>query len=212
MNLLYKELRLAAHPNLFIFMFMGALLMIPDYPFCVVFLFGVLGPYITFFYDRETRDTYFTALLPVQKRDAVKGKCMLICFAQLGQLLISVPYAVLRQAIYPDGNSVGIDANVAYYGLGLIMFAVFDFIFLIVFYKTAYKIGRALILALIPFSAIMFLTELAVHTPYLSWLDGTSPANLANQLPILASGAFLYALALILAYMVAGKRFLSVDL
>ena len=64
---------------------------------------------------------------------------MLICFAQLGQLLISVPYAVLRQAIYPDGNSVGIDANVAYYGLGLIMFAVFDFIFLIVFYKILRK-------------------------------------------------------------------------
>ena len=54
-NLLYKELRLAAHPNLFIFMLMGALLLVPDYPFGVVFLFGVLGPYITFFYDRETR-------------------------------------------------------------------------------------------------------------------------------------------------------------
>ena len=119
-NLLYKELRLAAHPNLFIFMLMGALLLVPDYPFGVVFLFGVLGPYITFFYDRETRDTYFTVLLPVQKRDVVKGKCLLICFAQLGQLLISIPFAVLRQVIYADGNSVGIDANVAYYGFGLI--------------------------------------------------------------------------------------------
>ena len=57
-NLLYKELRLAAHPNLFIFMLMGALLLVPDYPFGVVFLFGVLGPYITFFYDRETRCSY----------------------------------------------------------------------------------------------------------------------------------------------------------
>ena len=52
-NLLWKELRLAAHPTLFVFLFMGALLLIPAYPYCVVFFFGCLGPTLTFVYGRE---------------------------------------------------------------------------------------------------------------------------------------------------------------
>ena len=48
-ELLYKELRLAAHPNLYVFMLMGMLLLVPSYPFGVVFLFGLLGPYISVF-------------------------------------------------------------------------------------------------------------------------------------------------------------------
>ena len=42
-ELLYKELRLAAHPSLYVFMCMGALLLIPAYPYSVVFFFGCLG-------------------------------------------------------------------------------------------------------------------------------------------------------------------------
>ena len=99
-ELLYKELRLAAHPNLYVFMLMGMLLLVPSYPFGVVFLFGLLGPYISVFYDRETRDTYFTVLLPIKKADVVKGKCALFTFAQLGQLIISVPFALLRPLLY----------------------------------------------------------------------------------------------------------------
>ena len=42
-NLLYKELRLAAHPNLFIFTLLGALVIVPAYPYGMVFLFGCLA-------------------------------------------------------------------------------------------------------------------------------------------------------------------------
>ena len=47
-NLLYKELRLAAHPTLYIFSLMGILVLVPNYPYTVVVLFGCLASYITF--------------------------------------------------------------------------------------------------------------------------------------------------------------------
>ena len=66
-NLVYKEFRLAAHPTLFTFMLMGLLIIIPNYPYCTVFMFGCLGPFISFYYARETNDTFYTAALPIQK-------------------------------------------------------------------------------------------------------------------------------------------------
>ena len=46
-NLLRKELRLAAHPSLYMFMAMGALVLILAYPYGVVFFFGGLGVFQT---------------------------------------------------------------------------------------------------------------------------------------------------------------------
>ena len=37
MALLYKELRLAAHPSSIVFSFLGCLVLVPAYPFSVVF-------------------------------------------------------------------------------------------------------------------------------------------------------------------------------
>ncbi|HBN96528.1 MAG TPA: hypothetical protein DDZ66_09520 [Firmicutes bacterium] len=77
----------------------------------MVFLFGCLGPFITFMYGRETNDIYYTALLPVKKRDIVKSKCALVVLAQVAQLLISLPFALLRVGLLPGGNPAGIEAT-----------------------------------------------------------------------------------------------------
>ena len=37
MKLLYKEFALAAHPSLFIFTFLGCLVIVPAYPYSVIF-------------------------------------------------------------------------------------------------------------------------------------------------------------------------------
>ena len=64
MRLLYKEFRLSAHPTLYIFIFMGALILIPEYPYCMVFFFGCLAPFITLYNGRENHDAFYTASLP----------------------------------------------------------------------------------------------------------------------------------------------------
>lgn len=211
-DLLYKELRLAAHPSLFIFMCMGALVLIPAYPYGVVFFFGCLGLFQSFMFDRETRDVFYTALLPRPKRDVVKGKLLLAVFAQLVQLTLSLPFSFLRTLYLPDGNLVGIEPNAAYYGFGLMIYGIFNLVFFTQFYKTAYKAGIAFLTALIPTTLGIIAMEAAVHFPGMGWLDGMDGASLLRQLPILLAGIAVYAAANLLAYRISRSRFERVDL
>lgn len=211
-NLLYKEIRLAVHPNLFVFTCMGILILIPAYPYGIVFLFSGLGIYISFMYGRETNDIYYTALLPVQKRDTVKAKCLLVVVAQMVQLLLSLPFAFLRLAILSNENPVGIEANVAFYGLGFIIYAVFNSIFLPIFFKTAYKAGKAFIWSMLPAILVMTLMEVIVHFPRFYWLDSVALPDLLRQLPILIGGVLVYLFAILFAYRVSVQRFEQVDL
>ena len=211
-NLLYKELRLAAHPNLYTFTLLGALVIVPAYPYGMVFLFGCLAPYLTFMYGRETNDIYYTALLPVKKRDTVKAKCLLMVLAQMMQLLISLPFAVLRVHVLPKGNPAGIEANMAYYGFGLMIYAIFNVILLTQFFKTAYKVDKAFFLAIIPAAVAVIIMEVIVHFPGFEWLDSIEPAIMLRQLPILAVGVMVYIIVMMIAYKVSAKRFEQVDL
>lgn len=211
-NLLYKELRLSAHPNLYIFTLLGALVIVPAYPYGMVFLFGCLAPYLTFMYGRETNDIYYTVLLPVQKRDAVKAKCLLMVLAQMTQLLISLPFAVLRIHVLPNGNPAGIEANVAYYGFGLMIYAIFNVILLTQFFKTAYKVDKAFLLAIIPASLAVIIMEVIVHFPGFEWLDSVAPNMMLRQLPILAVGIIVYSIGMLTAYRISTRSFEQVDL
>lgn len=162
MTLLYKEMRLVAHPTSIVFAFLGCLVLVPSYPYSVIFMFGCLAPYITFLNARETNDVWYTAVLPVTKRESVLGKCLLVVFFQLFQLLFSIPFALLRNTMNIANNPVGLDATVAWYGFGFILYAVFDLVFLTAFYKSGYKVGKSFILAAIPMVFLMVVDHVAL--------------------------------------------------
>ena len=212
MTLLYKEMRLAAHPTSIVFAFLGCLVLVPSYPYSVVFMFGCLAPYITFLNARETNDLWYTAVLPITKRESVLGKCLLVVSFQLFQLLFSVPFAILRDAMNMANNPVGLDATVAWYGFGFFLYAVFDLLFLTAFYKSGYKAGKAFILAAIPMVILMAAIEAAAHIPALVWMDSRQPEHLLMQLPILLVGIVSYGALVPFAYRISAKRFEKVDL
>lgn len=212
LTLLYKEMRLVAHPTSIVFALMGCLVLVPAYPYSVIFLFGCLAPYITFLNARETNDLWYTAVLPVTKRESVLGKCLLVACFQLFQLLLSIPFALLRNALNIANNPVGLDATAAWYGLGFFLYAVFDLIFLTAFYKSGYKLGRSFILASIPMIFVMAAIEAAPRVPALVWMDSYRPAHLRMQLPILLGGIACYGALVPLAYRISAKRFENVDL
>lgn len=211
-NLLYKELRLAAHPNLYIFTMMGPLLLVPAYPYTMVFLFSCIGNFVNFMYVRETNDIYYTALLPIKKMDVVKSKMLVVVISQLALILISIPFAFLRLLFLSDGNPVGIEANVAYYGFGLMIFAVFNYLFLTGYFKTAYKFGLPFFIGAAAAAVIAVLAEGIVHIPQLAWLDSVKMNDQIKQLPIVILGGILYGLAILIAYKKSVKRFAKVNL
>lgn len=212
MTLLYKEMRLTAHPTSIVFIFLGCLVLVPSYPYSVIFMFGCLAPYITFLNARETNDVWYTAVLPVTKRESVLGKCLLVVFFQLFQLLFSVPFALLRNTLNMANNPVGLDATAAWYGLGFFLYAIFDLVFLTTFYKNGYRVGKSFILAAIPMVFLMAATEATAHIPVLVWMDNCQPEHLFMQLPILIAGIICYGVLVPLAYRISAKRFEKVDL
>ena len=211
-TLLRKEIRLVAHPTSIVFAFLGCLVLVPSYPYSVIFMFGCLAPYITFLSARETNDAWYTAVLPVTKRESVLGKCLLVVFFQLFQLLFSVPFALLRNFLNIANNPVGLDATVAWYGFGFIVYAVFDFIFLTTFYKSGYKVEKSFVFAAIFMVLLMVSVEATAHIPALVWMDSCQPENLLMQLPILVVGIICYGVLIPLAYRISARHYENVDL
>ena len=212
MKLLYKELALAAHPTSIVFAFLGCLVIVPAYPYTVIFMFGCLAPYLTFLYARETNDQWYTAILPITKRESVQGKCMLVISIQLFQLLIAVPSVFLRKILEVENNPVGIDATIAWFGFGLMIYSVFDLIFFPAYYRNGYKAGRAFVMAAIPMLLMMVTVEGAVRFPQLTWLDSYAPSDCLRQIPFLLIGILCYGCFVTLAYKLSVKRFENVDL
>ena len=212
MKLLFKELALAAHPSSFVFALMGCLVIVPAYPYSAIFLFGCLAPYLAFLNARETNDLWFTALLPVSRRDSVRGKCLLAVCLQLFQLSISIPFAILRRSLGIENNPVGLDVTLAWYGFALAAYAAFDLVFFAVYFKSGYKAGKAFLLAVPLLVAVMAAAEIAAHIPALQWMDSAAPEQMRRQAPVFLAGAACYAILLPLAYKISACRFESVDL
>lgn len=211
--LLYKQFRLVCHPMALVFCLFGAMLIIPSYPYTVAFFYVTLGIFFTFMNVREQRDIYYASLLPIRKRDTVKASVLFVTIIELLSLILAIPFAVLSVHINPKGgNVVGMDSNVALFGAALLLFALFNAIFLCSFYKTAYKVGMSYLKAVIPMAFGMMVCEALVHFPGMGWLDAVDRAGQMKQLPILAAGVVVYAAGLLLTYRCAAKRYEKVDL
>jgi hypothetical protein len=215
-NLLVKELRLARHPTVFIFLFLGMMLLIPNYPYFVTFIYTCLSIFFIFLQGRENKDILFTVSLPVNKGDVVKARCLFIAAIEIAEILAAVPFAILGARINPSpaGNEVGIEANVAFFGLVFMMYAIFNLVFLPIVYRTAFKLGRALILASLATTLFIIGVEAAVRfVPVLNQaLDTTDATRQVAQLPVLGGGLAIFVLSMLLAYRLSARRFARVDL
>lgn len=211
--LLYKQLRLTCHPMTLVFLLAGIFLLIPNYPYTVSFFYVTLGIFFMFMNAREQRDADYCVVLPVRKRDAVRAACLFLVLVQLGSLVLAVPFALLSARINPKGtNLAGLDANVALFAMGLLLFAVFNAVFLPSFYRSGYKVGISFLKASIAVALVVICDVILPHLPGLAWLDGVDRGSCLRQLPLLAVGAVIYGIVTLLACRQAEKHYERVDL
>ena len=215
-SLLYKEFRLAKHQTMYMFLFFGAMLLIPNYPYYVAFFYTCLAVFFVFLTGRENKDVYYTVCQPVRKRDIVRARCTMVAIFQLASLLLAVPFAVLSVRINPHaaGNMVGIEPNVAFFGLVLVMFALFNAIFFPIFYKDAVSVGRAFLWSSIALFLYIILAEalLYILPDAKAYLDTAEASAQLRQLPVLLAGMLVYALAMVVVYRRSAALFEKVDL
>ncbi len=212
-TLFYKQLRLVCHPMTPVFCLFGILVMIPNYPYTVIFFYVALGLFFSFLNMREQKDLYYTALLPVPKRDAVKAGCLFTVLTELASLVLLVPCCLLAAQLQPGkDNLVGLDPNPALFAAGFLLYALFNAVFLPSFYKNGYKVGVAFIKAVIPMTLLMFVLEALPHIPAFGWLDDMDAAAGIRLLPVLAASIVVYTACMWLAFLASARAYEKVDL
>lgn len=213
-NLLKKELRLALHPTAPIFLLLSSMLMIPNYPYLVVFFYTGLAVFFTCLTGRENHDVDFTMQLPVAKRDVVRARVLLVVLLEMAQLLTAVPFAWLRQWLIRDPNLVGMDANIALLAFALVELGLFNIVFFGVYYKDVRKVGKAFVWASTAVFVYICGTETIAHVvPFVrDVLDTPDPLHMVAKLMTLLIGALLFVLLTWLASRKAQENFERQDL
>ena len=86
-NIMLKEMKLSASPISYLFILAGFTFFLPGYPVLCGAFFTTLGIFQGFQYAREANDIEFSVLLPVSKKDTVKGKYFFVCFMKKARKL-----------------------------------------------------------------------------------------------------------------------------
>lgn len=213
-KLLKKELRLALHPTAPIFLMLSAMLMIPNYPYLVVFFYTGLAVFFTCMTGRENHDVDFTMLLPVAKRDVVRARMLLVVLLEIAQLLLTAPFAWLRQTVIAAPNLVGMDANIALLGFALVQMGLFNTVFFRIYYRDVRRVGVSFIWSSVATVVYIAAVETMAHAvPFVrDALDTPDPAHLPEKLLMLLVGAAAFALMTWLACRRAQRDFEKQDL
>ena len=214
-KLLKKEFGLTAAPITYFFLLFALMTMIPGYPILVGGFFVCMGVFYTFQFARESNDILYTALLPCKKRDVVKAKVLFTVFIQmaswlLSALLTAVRLTALRQAPVYAQNAM-MNANFAYLGWLLLIFALFNSVFLGGFFRTAYQLGKPFLLYTAAAMVLIGIAEALHHVPGWEGLNSQTE-GFGLQLIVLAAGAVIYAAATVSSCRRAEGRFEKLDL
>ena len=83
-----KDLRLAAHPMMYVFALFGAMLIIRTIRTRSCFFYGLLRHFSSRSSTaRENKDVYYCAVLPVTKRDQVRARAWLVVAVELAEFV-----------------------------------------------------------------------------------------------------------------------------
>lgn len=209
--LLRKELRLVNSPMTWLFLPLVALVLIPDYPYQIGFIYQLLAVFFAFQAAREGRDLEFSMLLPVRKADLVSARVLLVVVIQMAAVVVGVPLLWLRSTS-GIANAVGLDASPAVLGSVLVMYGIFTIVFLPYVYRCPDRLGLPLALAGAAIGVWIAGSEIIIQAvgPLRRWLD--EPGDLVTQGAWLVMGTCVYAGLVLLARQLAVRAFDKVDL
>ena len=215
-NILKKELTLSASILSYLFILFGLMFFIPGYPILCGVFFVTLGIFQSFQSAREANDIVFSALLPVAKKDVVKGKFMFSCLIELCSILLMAIATMIRMTVLEDAviyrNNAMMNANLFALGMALFIFGLFNLIFIGGFFKTAYKFGKPFVTHIIVTFAMIGISEALHHIPGLETINAFGLEHFSLQVGLFALGAMAYIALTVLSYQYACRNFETIDL
>ena len=215
-DIMLKEIKLSSSPLAFIFIIAGLVFFLPGYPILCGAFFVTLGLFHSFQAAREANDIVFSVLLPIAKKDVVKGKYLFVCFIEGLAALVMAIATVIRMTILKDSavyrSNALMNANLFALGMALFIFGLFNAIFVGGFLKTAFKQGKPFVIYIVVTFLIITIAEALHHIPGLGAINAFGTEYLGLQLILLLAGIMLFAMITLLAYYKACRDFEQVDL
>lgn len=215
-NIMKKELRLSASPLSYLFIVFGVMFLIPGYPILCGVFFVTLGIFQSFQTAREANDIVFSALLPIAKRDVVKGKYLFVCLIELCSFLLMIIVTVLRMTVMSGAQAYRhnalMNANLFALGMALLIFGLFNLIFVGGFFRTAYKFAKPFVSYIIAAFLLISGGEAVHHFPGLEPVNAFGFEHILLQLSLFALGAACYVIFTLISFRVSCKNFEKIDL
>lgn len=201
-KLLYKELHLAASPLSYFFLAAALLTLIPGYPILLGAFFTTLGIFYSYQTMRENNDITYSLLLPIPKAAVVKSKFAFTVFIELCSFFAMTVLTALRMTLFknvqPYTANPLMGANLVFLGYVLLIFGLFNLIFVRGFFRTAYYFGKPFILYCIVCMLVIAVAEALYHFPGMEALNAFGFDHIGVQLSFLAAGIVCF---LVLSYM-----------
>ena len=215
-NILLKELTLSASPLPYLFILFGLMFFVPGYPVLCGAFFVCLGIFQGFQAAREANDIIYSALLPIAKRDVVRGKYAFVLLIAAAALVLMAVVMVLRMTVFAQApvylNNALMNANGFAFGMACVLFGLFNWIFVGGFFKTAYKFARPFVVYIVVAFTVILIAESLHHVPGLVVLNAFGTDHLAMQMLLLCAGLCCGILMTVLACRKACLRFERIDL
>ena len=215
-DILLKETKLSASPLSYLFIIFGFMFFLPGYPILCGAFFVTLGIFYSFQTSREANDIVFSVLLPIAKKDVVKGKYLFVCFIEACALILMTVTVIFRMTFLLElsayRNNELMNANLFALGAALFIFGLFNLVFVGGFFKTAYKFGRPFIAYIAAAFLTIAIVESLHHFPRLERLNAFGLEHIILQIIMLSAGMTTFLLMTIFSYKTACKNFEKIDL
>ena len=214
--LLKKEIRLSASILSYLFLGFSLMALLPGYPILCGVFFITLGIFQSFQSAREANDIVYSALLPIAKHDVVKGKYQFSILIELSGFFVMAVLTIVRMTVLSNSTvyrqNALMNANPFFLGMALLIFGMFNLIFVGGFFKTAYKFAKPFVTYIIMCFLLIGVAEALHYVPGLEVLNAFGFDHLALQLSLLLGGAMAYIFLTAFSYKRACATFEKIDL
>lgn len=213
--LLRKEMRLTAHILSYVFIVFAFMTLVPGYPILCGAFFITLGIFQSFQSAREANDIVYSALLPIAKHDVVKGKYQFSIMVEMCGFAIMAIMTIIRMTVFADvevyTHNALMNANLFFLGMALVVFGLFNMVFIGGFFKTAYKLSPFVTYIIAAFVTIG-IAETLHHIPGLESVNAFGFDDIALQICLLIAGIVIFNVMTFLSYRKSCSDFEIIDL
>lgn len=215
-NILRKEILLSASILSFLFIPFGLMFLLPGYPVLCGPFFVTLGIFYSFQTAREANDIVFSVLLPIAKKDIVKGKYLFVCMIEACSLLFMILAVYLRMTVFSQSvvyrSNALMNANLFALAMACVIFGLFNWIFVGGFFKTGYQFSRPFVSYIIISFLVIVISEALHYVPGLEILNSFGDDSIMFQVILFVTGIAVFLFLTGLSCRKASNDFERIDL